>query len=167
MTIKSAYFQQRRIYKKLIRYKRHSFLENKKTDLWNLKGEAPKEFWKKLKNGREKPNLNFSNNQLSNYFSTLLNSEDSSDNSESEISAFSIDTTTQNLIDQTLNRDISLEEVEQMAEGLKNGKASGLDMLSAELLKRAMTIPCLYSLNFSMNCCNVKNFPRKISFQRG
>ena len=78
-----------------------------------------------MKNRREKPNLNFSYNQLSNYFSTLLNSEDSSDNSEPEISAFSIDTMTQNLIDQTINSDISLEEVKQMAERLKNGKASG------------------------------------------
>ena len=42
---------------------------------------------------------------------------------------------TQNLIDQTLNRDISLEEVKLMATKLKIGKAPGLDMLSAELLK--------------------------------
>jgi len=43
----------------------------------------------------------------------------------------------QNLIDETLNRDISLEEVKMMAKRLKSGKASGLDMLSAELLKHA------------------------------
>ena len=42
---------------------------------------------------------------------------------------------TQNLIDETLNPDISLEEVKLMAKRLKSGKASGLDMLSAELLK--------------------------------
>ena len=69
--LKSAYFQQRRVYKKLIRYKRHSFLEDKKKELWKLKGEAPKVFWKKLKNRKERPGLNFSNNQLSNYFSTF------------------------------------------------------------------------------------------------
>ena len=44
---------------------------------------------------------------------------------------------TQNLIDETLNRDISLEEVKLMAKRLKSQKASGLDMLSAELLKHA------------------------------
>ena len=44
---------------------------------------------------------------------------------------------TQNLIDESLNRDISLEEVTLMAKRLKSGKASGLDMLSAELLKHA------------------------------
>ena len=135
--LKSAYFQQRRVYKKLIRYKRHNFLENKKTELWNLKGEAPKIFWKKLKNRIDKPNLAFSNNQLSSYFSTLFKSEDDKDTNEHEISIPSIDTMTQNLIDETLNRDISVEEVKQMAKNLKTGKASGLDMLSADLLKQA------------------------------
>ena len=43
----------------------------------------------------------------------------------------------QYLIDEPLNSDISLEEVKLMAEKLKNGKAPGLDMLSAELLKHA------------------------------
>ena len=135
--LKSAYFQQRRIYKKLIKYKRQSFLEKKKTELWNLKGEAPKVFWKKLKNRKKKPSLNFSNIELSNYFSTLLNCADSSDNTQPEVLAPSIDIMTQNLIDETLNRDISLEEVKLMAKRLKSGKASGLDMLSAELLKHA------------------------------
>ena len=135
--LKSAYFQQRRVYKKLIKYKRHNFLEKKKTELWNLKGEAPKMFWKKLKNRKEKPSLNFSNIELSNYFSTLLNSPDSRDNNGPEILAPSIDNMTQTLIDETLNRNISLEEVKLMAKRLKSGKASGLDMLSAELLKHA------------------------------
>ena len=100
-------------------------------------GEAPKEFWKKLKNGKEKHSLNFSNIELAKYFSTLLNSTDTRDSNESEILAPSIDIMTQNLIDKSLNRDISLEEVKLMAKRLKSGKASGLDMLSAELLKHA------------------------------
>ena len=133
--LKSAYFQQRRVYKKLIKYKRHSFLVKKKTELWNLKGEAPKVFWKKLKGSKEKPILNFSNIELSNYFSTLLNSEESGNDNESEILTPSVDAMTQRLIDETLNRAISLEEVKLMATRLKNGKASGLDMLPAELLK--------------------------------
>ena len=123
--LKSAYFQQRRVYKKLIKYKRHNFLENKNTDLWNLRGEALKIFWKKLKNRIGKPNLAFSNNQLSSYFSTLLQSEDKRDTNEHEISVPSIDTMTQNLIEDTLNGDISVEEVKQMAKNLKTGKASG------------------------------------------
>ena len=49
----------------------------------------------------------------------------------------SMDTMTQSLIDQNLNRDVSLEEVTLMAKKLKSGKASGLDMVSAELLKNA------------------------------
>ena len=134
--LKAAYFQQRRVYKNLIKYKRHSFLEEKKTELWNLKGEAPKEFWKKLKIRKGKPSLNFSNIELSNYFSNLLNCAESSDSTEPEVLA-PINTMTQNLIDETLNHDISLEEVKMMAKRLKSQKASGLDMLSAELLKCA------------------------------
>ena len=106
--LKVAYFKQRRVYKKLIKYKRHNVLQDKKTELWNLKGEAPKEFWKKLKNGKEKHSLNFSNIELAKYFSTLLNSTDTRDSNESEILAPSIDIMTQNLIDESLNRDISL-----------------------------------------------------------
>ena len=49
----------------------------------------------------------------------------------------SIDTMTQDLSNETLNCDITLEEVKLMSKKLKNGKASGLDMLSAELLKHA------------------------------
>ena len=91
----------------------------------------------KGKNRKEKPRLNFSNIELSHYFSTLLKSVDSKDNNEPEILAPSIDTMTQNLIDETLNRDISIEEVKLMAKRLKSIKASGLDMLSAELIKQA------------------------------
>ena len=97
-------------------------------------GEAPKEFWKKVKNRKKKPSLNLSNMDLSNYSSTLLKCADSRDNTEPEVLAPSIDTMTQNLIHDTLNRDISLEEVKLMAKRLKSRKASGLDMLSAELL---------------------------------
>ena len=110
-------------------------IEQSTRTLWNLKGEAPKVFWKKLKSSKEKPILNFSNIELSNYFSTLLNSEESGNDNESDILTPSVDAMTQRLIDETLNRAISLEEVKLMATRLKNGKASGLDMLSAELLK--------------------------------
>ncbi len=48
-----------------------------------------------------------------------------------------IDSETISLIDESLNCVISIDEVKQMAKKLKNGKASGLDMLSAELLKNA------------------------------
>ena len=92
-----------------------------------------------MRGRKEKSSLNFSNNQLLTYFSTLLNSEDNRDRDDNkhEILMPSMDTMTQNLIDQNLNRDVSLEEVTLMAKKLKSGKASGLDMVSAELLKNA------------------------------
>ena len=96
----------------------------KKAELWNLKGEAPKVFWKKLKGSKENPILNFSNLELSNYFSTLLKSEESRDDNESEILTPSVDAMTQRLIDETLNHAISLEEVKLMEK--PQGKPQGL-----------------------------------------
>ena len=102
-----------------------------------------------MRNRKDKPNLAFSNNQLSSYFSTLI-TEDNRDTNEHEISVPSIDTMRQNLIDETLNRDISVEEVKQMAKNLKTGKASGLDMLSAELLKQAnITFMLVFTKHFN------------------
>ena len=43
----------------------------------------------------------------------------------------------QDLIDETVNCDIPLEDVKLVANKIKNGKASGLHMLSAELVKLA------------------------------
>ena len=92
-----------------------------------------------LKGRNEKHSLNFSNNQLANYFSTLRNCEDSRDrhNNNHEILAPSIDKMMQDLIDETVNCDSPLEDVKLVANKVKNGKASGLHMLSAELVKLA------------------------------
>ena len=135
--LKSAYFQQRRTYKKIIRYKRQRFLEHEKIELWKLKGEDPKVFWKKLRNSKEKTSLTFSNTELCSYFSNLLNSNTNAitEDREFDYSDSSLDAATQSLIDDTLNSVISFEEVKQMSKKLKNGKAVGLDMLGAELLK--------------------------------
>ena len=123
IALKSAYFEQRRVYKKIISYKLNSFLEIKRLELWNLRRGTPKDVWKKLRGRKEKPSLNFCNNQLLTYFSTLLNSEDTRDRDDNkhEILAPSMDTMRQNLIDQNLNRDIPLEEVTLMAKKLKSG----------------------------------------------
>ena len=139
INLKSAYFQQRRVYKKLIQYKRNSFLEIKKRGaLGSEKGDSER-FLEKVERQKGKNQFELSNNQLLTYFSTLLNSEDNRDRDDNkhEILMPSMDTMTQNLIDQNLNRDVSLEEVTLMAKKLKSGKASGLDMVSAELLKNA------------------------------
>ena len=67
---------------------------------------------------------------------------------------------TQNVIDDTVSRDISLEEVKLKTKTLKNGKASGLDMVSAGVLKNTMNISCLFSLNFLKMYYILENFLR-------
>ncbi len=139
--LKLEYFEQRRCYKKIVKSKRQRFLENEKIKLWNLKGEDPKAFWKKLKNARRNTDANFSDTELFNYFNRLLNASNTIENqatlesSEVDESELSLDSETQKLIDDMLNNEISVDEVKQMIKRLKNGKASGLDMLGAELLK--------------------------------
>ena len=100
------------------------------------KGDSEK-FLEKVVRQKGKARLNFPNNQLLTYFSTLLNSEDNRnrDDNKHEILAPSMDTMTQNLFDQNLIRYVSLEEVTLMAKKLKGGGASGLDLASPELLK--------------------------------
>ena len=99
--LKSAYFQQRRYYKKILRVKRRIFLENEKLELWKLKGEAPKVFWKKLRNSKEKTSLTFTNNELSNYFSKLLNCDNTTDDSKHDTPSSSLDYEIQDLIDKS------------------------------------------------------------------
>ncbi len=48
--LKTAYFKQRRFYKKTLKRKKKDYLDNEKLNLWNLKGEDPKALWKMLKN---------------------------------------------------------------------------------------------------------------------
>ena len=132
--LRPAYFQQRRVYKELIRCKRLSFLEKQTLE---VEREAQKVFPKQLKDRQNKHSLKFTNSQLSKYFSTLVNFDNQANNSEIEISASSHDTLMQNILNETLNHDISLEEVKLMAEKLKMGKASRLDMITTELLKHA------------------------------
>ncbi len=103
-------------------------------ELWKLKGEAPKVFWKKLRNSKEKTSLTFTNNELSNYFSKLLNCDNTTDDSKHDTPSSSLDNEIQDLIDKSLNQHISIKN---MTNELQNGKASGLDMLSGELLKHA------------------------------
>ncbi len=77
---------------------------------------------------------------MHNYFSDLLDSNNAADtnaitNSEIVQPTFSPDNLTQELIHDSLNRDITFEEVKNICKKLKNRKTTGIDMLSAELLK--------------------------------
>ena len=132
---RNNYFSRRREYKTLLKRKQKHFLENEKQKLWNLKTESPKTFWKKLNRGQQKVGVGFTKNQLYDYFSTLLNNNTEASTANSTDNPSSLDNSMLKDIDNSLNKPITITEVEQMVKRLKSGKASGLDMLSAELLK--------------------------------
>ncbi len=88
--LKSAFFQQRRIYKRITRRKSRDSLKVEKQKLLKLRGEAPKVFWKKLKNPNKKDGLNFSNDELASYFSNLLSSEGTISNINQELQTSSL-----------------------------------------------------------------------------
>ena len=135
--LRSAYFQQRREYKKLLKNKRKLFLDVQKEQLWLLKAESPKMFWKKLNKGRKPANLDFTNLQLFDYFNSLLEKQSSVSGNNQEINQHqtSLDTLTLSQIDANLNCPITIEEVTNMVGNLKTGKSPGLDMISAELIR--------------------------------
>ena len=136
--LRNAYFQQGREYKALLRSKRKLFLNSQKEKLWSLKSESPKKFWKKLNKGKNKVLLTFTNNQLFDYFDHLLNNDlDGSGNNQEVLRQHKcpLDASILSQIDTELNCPITMEEVQNMVANLKTGKAPGLDMISAELLK--------------------------------
>ena len=97
---------------------------------------------KKLRGKQKSDGVNFGKNQLFGYFHNLLSDNHSVASSPPYDSLIanptpsaSVDDQTRNLIDNLLNTNITLTEVKQMTKKLKTGKATGLDMINAELLK--------------------------------
>ena len=135
--LRDAYFQQRREYKALLKSKRKLFLIVQKDELWSLKSESPKTFWKKLNKGKNKVLLNFTNNQLFDYFDHLLKNDLDGPGNNREVPQHDcfLDAPTLRQINTELNCPITIEEVQNMVANLKTGKAPGLDMISSELLK--------------------------------
>ena len=137
-SLRNTFFSQKNRYKRILKSKRKIFNENRREKLWNLKSSSPKDFWKML-GGQKKPiTLDSDKNALFDYFSDLL-STDESHNTLSEGEEIEeqnqFDENMDNLINDSLNWKITLEEVDAMIGKLKTGKASGIDLITAELLK--------------------------------
>ena len=92
----------------------------------------------KVKQRKEKKtDLDFDDIELFDYFSGLLqnNSDESVNVQELDSQEPLFDIETLSHIDSEINCPITIQEVRAMIHDLKNGKAPGLDMISAELLK--------------------------------
>ncbi len=126
---RNAYFEERRKYKKLLKYKRRSFLNIEKEKLWALKADSPKDFWSKLSKGKKQNNLDFSNSELYDYFNGLLNTNNASTNASAvgtsdtlinqDQPEISLDELALSAIDNSLNCPINFEEVVNMLKKTK------------------------------------------------
>ena len=137
-SLRNSYFSQRGKYHRTIKSKRKIYNEKRKEKLWNLKSCSPKEFWRTLGSSNKSNNMDFDKTTLFEYFSNLLNTRESHTVvSEHEVSEeeFQTDENLSRLINDTLNCKITLDEVKTMIDKLKTGKASGIDLITAELLK--------------------------------
>ena len=137
-SLRSFYFSQRGKYHRTIKSKCKNNSEKRKEKLWNLKLCSPKEFWRMLGSSNRSNNMNFDKTTLFEYFSNLLNTRESHTVvSEHEVSEeeFQTDENLSRLINDNLNCKITLDEVKTMIDKLKTGKASGIDLITAELLK--------------------------------
>ena len=86
---------------------------------------------------KKKTDLDFDDIELFDYFSGLLqnNSDESVNVQELDSQEPLFDIETLSHIDSEINCPITIQEVRAMIHDLKNGKAPGLDRISAELLK--------------------------------
>ncbi len=136
-SLRQAHLLQRNIYKNLLRAKRRTYNEHRKAKLRDLKSSTPKDFLKLHGNGKKSNGACFDKNSLFNYFSNLLDSNASTIQGEAcaENTDNQVENETNNLVNDILNSEITLDEVTSMVSNLKKDKASGIDLISAELLK--------------------------------
>ena len=80
--LRNIHFQKRREYKKLLEHKRRLYLIVQKQQLWTLRSESPKSFWKRLSKRQKTMDLGFQPNQLFEYFNNLLLNSSDVDNRE-------------------------------------------------------------------------------------
>ena len=138
VSLRDNFFSQKKRYHKILKSKRKIYNENRREKLWNLKSFSPNEFWKML-GGQNKPStIDFDKNTLFDYFNDLLSTNETHNllpEAEEIVEQNQIDEYMGNLINDSLNCKITLEEVVTMIGKLNTGKASGIDLITAELLK--------------------------------
>ena len=136
------------MFNKIKKRKESNYWKIIKEHLSMLKTENLKDFWKKLKLKHSGIETNFSKTELFNYFSKLA----SDDASQVETAKVHVDpnraTTTpcessetldfQDMSTDTLDKVITVSEINKVISNMKNGKAAGIDKIVPELIKHLM-----------------------------
>ena len=138
---KRMYFDQLRVFNKLKKKKENDYWKSRKQNLGTFLSKDPKEFWNQLKIKRTEVNGKFEKQELLNFFSKLASEENMEDVNSSPTETVNPerdDTSVSDFIKslrEELDKDLELKEVKTVINGMKNGKAAGIDKLIPELLK--------------------------------
>ena len=135
---KTNYLEKKMEYHRLVREKRKEFNSQTKKQILNDIKDS-KKFWKRIKTlSANRPKLpNITIMEWENHFRKVHNPE--VNNTEATGEEAVDETTNQNEIemDEELDAEISHEEIKQVIDKLKAGKAAGLDEVGPELIKLA------------------------------
>ena len=121
----------RNAYRKACRIKRKAKQRNNANELLSLSKKDSRKFWKKIKN---RNNENIGNCDFRTHFRSLLNAT-SLLGEEEESNAESWESEGVPVINDDLDRDITIDEIESCIKKLKNNKASGVDNILNEYIK--------------------------------
>ena len=136
--VRGRYNKLKKQYKTLIRTKKRMFRESILMKIQNLESRDPKEFWKLVKDLRERKRNNLSDNidpQTWYEWFKKLNQSEISDNDKT------LSTIIKNMEDfapkfsKTLDEYISIQEIKSAATKLKNNKSTCNDLISNEMIK--------------------------------
>ena len=127
-TARMHYFSRRKIYKR----REREYWNKKKDELRNFNSYNPKLFWHKLKLKNKTSKINFSKNELYEYFKNLSVKEKESNYFESRDNFPSMT----DQFEEILDKPIVVEELKTIINRLKLNKTAGIDCIVFELFKK-------------------------------
>ena len=119
---------EKKLYKKLIRFKLNKYCKDIHNKLRLLKSKNPKEYWNILSSSKSKKSDSIHINKFYEHFKEL------NDQNKSNVNNFNAnDIMSDN--NNEINFDFTLEELDFLINKLKNNKASGIDNVINEFIK--------------------------------
>ncbi|XP_078607973.1 uncharacterized protein LOC144879949 [Branchiostoma floridae x Branchiostoma japonicum] len=150
-------------YKALVRAKRRAHRENMRTKLRTVQRD-PKEFWRLVKGKKVNSMGNIGAQEFANYFEGLYN-ESGEDYTVEE--SINITELLQNMLSHSdqfidsLDEEITEQEILDSVKNLKTGKASGIDNLLPEFFKESISVLLPYLKILFNKCFNFGVIPRQ------
>ena len=121
--------------------------------LENLKSSKPKEYWQMLRTKPKKKKLKASMEDLLSHFRELGGTPEGGEQEEEEIVLLD------DVNDESINADITEEEIRTIVNNLKNGKSPGVDRILNEYIKATIDIFVPFYVKLFNKVLNTGNIP--------